>query len=326
MKYKTTDGLMRHLRNNGIRINGSKQKQQLINTGYYHGYKGYRFFKRSNKKLPFVAYEEIYATIQYDSKLKELIYAKIMFIETAIKNIALECILKTACSGNLQDFYTKAITSYANAPRYASLKERKKYQQNKLMLQDNIHRIIAKNYKKGNPIVTHFYDNIKYNSIPLWALFEILMLGDFGNLLSCLTFNTRDAITKEIGFNLSCDTNRELIYRYIFTLKDLRNAVAHNDIVFDARFNKSNPSKAMQSCIINDVGVPYINFETIGDYIILIAYYLKLLKVTKTEIKALIREFNKITSEYSKNVNSNVVKIVIHPDLTKRMQTLENFI
>ena len=29
--------------------------------------------------------------------------------------------------------------------------------------------------------------------------------------------------------------------------------------------------------------IPYINFKTIGDYIILICYYLKLLKVSKTE-------------------------------------------
>ena len=53
MSYKTTDGLMRHLRDNGISISGSKEKRQLINTGYFHGYKGYRFFKNattSNRK------------------------------------------------------------------------------------------------------------------------------------------------------------------------------------------------------------------------------------------------------------------------------------
>lgn len=41
--YKSTDALMRHLRNNGISISGTSQKQQPINTGYFHGYKGYRF-------------------------------------------------------------------------------------------------------------------------------------------------------------------------------------------------------------------------------------------------------------------------------------------
>lgn len=44
MGYKTTDGLMRHLRNTGISIVGSTQKRNLLNTGYFHGYKGYRFF------------------------------------------------------------------------------------------------------------------------------------------------------------------------------------------------------------------------------------------------------------------------------------------
>lgn len=54
MSYKTTDGLMRHLRTNGIAISGSTQKQQLINTGYYHGYKGYRLRKGEPKDHAFL--------------------------------------------------------------------------------------------------------------------------------------------------------------------------------------------------------------------------------------------------------------------------------
>lgn len=64
MGYKTTDGLMRHLRDNGIAISGSAQKRQLINTGYYHGYKGYRFFKTASQRI---TYKEVYATIEFDS-------------------------------------------------------------------------------------------------------------------------------------------------------------------------------------------------------------------------------------------------------------------
>ena len=53
------------------------------------GYKGYRFFISSNRKIPFTSYNEINATIQYDTKLKSLLYGKMMLIETALKNIAL---------------------------------------------------------------------------------------------------------------------------------------------------------------------------------------------------------------------------------------------
>ena len=104
----------------------------------------------------------------------------------------------------------------------------------------------------------------------------------------------------------------------------MRNAIAHNDVVYDTRFRKMDPSKPMKKCLILEIGLPYINFKTIGDYIILICYYLKLLKVTKTEIKIFIREFEKITKEYENSVNSGVSRITIHPDLTSRMAILKN--
>ena len=114
--YKSTDALMRHLRNNGISISGTSQKQQLINTGYFHGYKGYRFFVSSSNRLPFTSYNEINATIQYDTKLKSLLYGKMMFIETALKNIALNTIMTEINSSSVYNMYDKAISSYKNAP------------------------------------------------------------------------------------------------------------------------------------------------------------------------------------------------------------------
>ena len=112
MSYKTIDGLMRHLRDNGIAISGSSQKRQLRNTGYFHGYKGYRFFRNAQNRLPYVSYDEVYATIQYDSSLKALFYGKMMYIETAVKNIALESILVNAKSESIQDMYDRVVSGY----------------------------------------------------------------------------------------------------------------------------------------------------------------------------------------------------------------------
>lgn len=326
MTYKTTDGLMRHLRNNGIEISGSSQKRLLINTGYFHGYKGYRFFKNTVTKLPFKTYSEIYATIQYDSDLKSLLYSKIMFIETAVKNIALESILVNADSELIQDMYDKVISSYHKAPLNFTPEQKKKLQQNKLNLQNSIQANLANAYRKNNPKITHFYNNAGYSGVPVWALFEIMTMGDFGYLLSCLTYDVRDDISKKIGLNLSSDTNRQLIYQYIYTLKDLRNAIAHNSVVFDTRFRKIYPTPAMKQCLKNEIKLPYVNFKTIGDYIILICYYLKMLKLSKTEIKTFIRSFEKLTDNYKTSVNSAVAAIVIHPDLAARLNILKNYV
>ena len=87
-----------------------------------------------------------------------------------------------------------------------------------------------------------------------------------------------------------------------------------------------DPSRPMKQCLKLEMGLPYINFKTIGDYIILLCYYLKLLKVSKPEIKAFIREFETITKEYENSVNPSVSAITIHPDLCSRMTILKNCI
>ena len=106
----------------------------------------------------------------------------------------------------------------------------------------------------------------------------------------------------------------------------MRNAIAHNGVVFDTRFNNINITPAMESCLKNDVGLPYFNLKTIGDYIILISYYLKLLHVSKTEVKAFIHDFEKITAKYKKSVNPSIYTMVVHSDLQKRMTILKQFI
>ncbi len=249
-----------------------------------------------------------------------------MYIETALKNIALESILVNANSESIQDMFDRVVSSYHNAPATATTDQRRKLQQNKLNLQNSIQASLASAYRKNNPKITHFYNNAGYAEVPLWALFEIMTLGDFGYLLSCLTYDVRDDISKRLGLNTSTDTNRGLIYKYVYTLKDLRNAIAHNAVVFDTRFRNIDPTPAMKRCLIQDIGLPYVNFKTIGDYIILMSYYLHLLKVPKTKIKAFIREFEKITTEYRNSVNPGIASMVLHPDWPARMAALKNFL
>lgn len=322
--YKTTNSLMSHLRNSGVEINGGKEKRELINYGYYHGYKGYRFFNNKGK-LPFTTFKEIIATIEYDSKLKALLYGKIMLIETAIKNIALNSILIEIKSNSVNDMYNKVVSGYKDAKEYSE-KEATKLQKNKLDLQVRIQNELKFSYSKNNPKISHFYNNKEYNEVPLWAIFEILSMGDFGYLIQCLTKDMREKIAIDIGINLASDTNRELVYKYVYALKDLRNAIAHNHVIYDTRFKKMDPSTPMKKCLKEEFNLPYINFKTFGDYIILVCYFLKLIKVSKTEIKAFIREYEKLTAEYRELVSPDISSVTLHTDLESRMNILKNCI
>jgi len=79
----------------------------------------------------------------------------------------------------------------------------------------------------------------------------------------------------------------------------------------------------MCDCLVKDVGVPCVNFKTIGDYLILMCYYLKHLGVGKKELRSFVRSFEKLTNDYRASVSPAVSSIVIHPDLTSRLQILK---
>lgn len=87
------------------------------------------------------------ATIQYDSKLKNLLYGKMMFIETALKNIAQESILSYTRSESIQDMYDKAVGSCKNSPASFSNEQKKRAQQNKLNLEGTIQSNLTRAYK-----------------------------------------------------------------------------------------------------------------------------------------------------------------------------------
>ena len=107
---KTIYSLMRYLRNtHNIQIQGSTQKKKLKNIGYYHGFKGYRFIKNPNNSINYTDFNEIVALNKFDMDLKSLLYPKIMFLETALKNHVLNIILEESNSSSFFLIYEKIL-------------------------------------------------------------------------------------------------------------------------------------------------------------------------------------------------------------------------
>lgn len=119
-------------------------------------------------------------------------------------------------------------------------------------------------------MVQHFLHKDK--SVPIWAIFEVISLGEFGNFVSCIDSNIKHKISKLLNLNRACDSDGSLTENIIYIIKDLRNAIAHNDIVFDTHFKRSNPNSSIIAALNYDTGINNITFNTITDYLILIVF------------------------------------------------------
>ena len=240
---KTTDSLMRYLRDQkGIAINGSIQKRKLMNIGYYHGYKGYRYINKATNIIPYKSFDELTAVYEFDAQLKALFYPFVMQIETALKNYVLETVVGTVNSDSFVDVYSQLLDNYkmfsTSGKKFKNIEERKRAEdrykrelKRRLDLRNRIYKVQTDAFGNGNKIAEHYLN--KDVNLPIWAIFELLSLGEFGYFVSCLNYTCRQAVSAKIGIRKSDDTNGLMPQRLIYATKDLRNAIAHNDVIFD---------------------------------------------------------------------------------------------
>jgi abortive infection bacteriophage resistance protein len=331
---KSIDGLMRYLRDEKqININGSAQKRKLMNIGYYHGYKGYRYINKPQNKASYAEFAELMAVYEFDAQIKALFYPQVMFIETALKNYILEVMVTATNSDNFIEIYTKLLDNYkmfstagkkySTKKDYQNAEERhKKELKRRLDLRNRIYKVQTDAYSNGNKIASHYLS--KDLNLPIWAIFELLSLGEFGHFVSCLNLCCRAKISSKLGIKQSDDTNAMLPQRLIYAVKDLRNSIAHNDVIFDARFKTAGIDNQVSTAIAHETGVLGVSFSTITDYLVLTAYMLKLFKVSKTEIKRLISTFEVNVECLRTNVPTTVFAQIIHTDNNAKIAQLKN--
>lgn len=315
---KSINGLMKHLREkHNMQIEGSNDKTKLKNIGYYHGFKGYRYIKNPNNKIEFNSFSELMSIINFDNKIKSLLYSQVMYIETALKGRVLEIIIDEGKTNNFSKIYSNLMTDYKS---YKGSLYKNSYKR-RLETFNRIQNTIASKYISENNIVSYYLKNDK--TVPIWAIFEIITLGEFGNLVSTLDINIRKHISKDLNLNISYDSNGTLVQNIIFTIKDLRNAIAHNNVIFDTRFKERNISKTLSKVIEDETKVKKINFNNITDYIILVSYILKKLNKEKGEITDNIKNYLECVNILKKEIPNNIYDQII---FTSDKQKINEFL
>lgn len=268
-------------------------------------------------------------------KWLSLFYPTVMLIETAVKNYVLDILVALTNSENFVDTYNQLLDNYkmfsTKGKTYRNAYDRQKAEEKfkrelkrRLDLRNRIYKVQTDAYGNGNKIADHYFR--KDSNIPIWATFELLSLGEFGHFVSCLNQNCRADISKKLGIRPSDDSNSMMPQRLIYATKDFRNAIAHNDVVFDTRFRTGSIDKQVGNAISNATGVRGLTFETITDYLVLVIYQLKLLHISKTEMKHIISGFEDIVEKLRNSVPISIFNQIIHTDNNAKLTKLKNFV
>lgn len=313
--YKSLNSLMRHMRGvAGIRSRGANDKKVLARIGYFHGYKGFRYSGHPSKRLPYTDFAQLRAVVEFDTGLKSLFYPIIMRLEMTMKNLAMVQILEAAGSSSLPTIYARLMPG-----------TKKKCKTGKLEVIHANNGTLLKAYGRASPIVRHYYDS-PHENVPLWGLMEVITLGHFATFLEQLD----DRVLTEISHSWGISRNYgNLVPHLVFALTDLRNSVAHNGTVFDTRFSTGRIRRQVPEFLAREIGYQgsaRLKFDTITDYLMLIAYLANGLQVQKRDIAGMIRQYTSLTDELHNNVPVAIFDMIVHTDNRTKLRQLEQWV
>ena len=313
--------LMKYLRNvHHINVK-SNQTQALRNIGYYHGFKGYRFIREDTNRVKFTSLDEVIALNKYDMQLKAMLYPKVMFIENALKNYVIEALLADSKSENFDIIYNKSLTAYRTHQQGSDTY--KKEFTKRMNLKGKINSALVRDYKNRS-VVSHFFNNDM--SIPVWAIFETLTHGEFGTLYDCASKNVKKFVSKIMKLPTNLDSDGMNTQFFIFTIKDLRNAIAHNNVIFDTRFKTGKIDKRLINLLESEVGISNIDFKYMDAYIIAIIYFLIKMRETKTVCKQFLTSYQQQTEYLRNELPINIYSQVVGTQHRNNMSALKRFI
>lgn len=240
--FKTIDEQLNILKSRGICFdNDQEAKKYLLINNYYNVVNCYgRFLKDYSSPLDCYLnganFLEIVSIHQFDSQFKSSFLKSILCIENMFKSVL---------SYEFSKAYKSEINPYQIQTNY------KQDNLNKVVkLQADLGKIISKysNLPNDNSI-KHYLK--KHKNLPLWVLSDYMTFGQATTMYSLVSNNIRNCIAQDLGTIASTNQyqgNSQVIrlspknIDVIFgNFKDMRNLLAHDNMIFDEKFRTGFP-------------------------------------------------------------------------------------
>lgn len=109
----------------------------------------------------------------------------------------------------------------------------------RLDLRNRVYKVQTDAFTNGNRIADHYLK--REANLPIWAIFELLSLGEFGHFVSCLNIGCRAKISKKIGIRPSDDS--KMVY-----FRGLQKCVRFQGVRFFGFFIPSRANLGNQGC------------------------------------------------------------------------------
>ena len=109
--------------------------------------------------------------------------------------------------------------------------------------------------------------------------------------------------------------------------KELRNSVAHNNVIVDARFSVRNKPKGVTGEYLGrEFGLQKIKFDELVDYALTTVFFMGALQFPKTDQKQLITSLEKALAEYRAKLPPQIYDAMVGKSYPLKLKAARRFV
>ena len=112
----------------------------------------------------------------------------------------------------------------------------------------------------------------------------------------------------------------------MYTIKSLRNSVAHNNIIFDTRFKDRKISPVLKKWTEKETSIQNITLYSLIDYIIIVCCLLKRVDFSSSRAKQLVHAYKNQNQLLQNSVASAIYTQIIQQNVTQKIASLETYL
>lgn len=220
-------------------------KRYLLNNNYYcviNQYSKFFMSKKDTKDLydNNVSFENIKAVHQFDKTIKRIFLTSIIEVEHQFKSII---------SYRYTQYFKDDLSSYLKLENYEYSDDEEK-EVEKLIRK--IRNIIQDKENDNNQNSIKHYINTNSGVVPFWVLSNYLTMGHLIYLYKYLPTGIKDNVNKDLAYFVSDNKqdkltnyiNSNIIYLTIENIRQVRNIVAHNNMLLKYKCEYDTPYNA----------------------------------------------------------------------------------
>lgn len=327
-EFKNIDKQVKLLKERNIVIN-DKEKEQvkryLLNNNYYSVINQYSKFFISGKDAKDlydnnVSFGNIKAVHQFDKAIKRIFLTSIIEVEHQFKSII---------SYRYTEHFKNDLNSYLKLENYEYSNVDEMNEVRKLI--NKIDKIILDKQRDPNQNSIKHYINTNSGVVPFWVLSNYLTLGHLVYLYKYLPTRIKENVNKDLSYFVSDNKqdkrtnyiNSNTIYLTIENIRQVRNIVAHNNMLLKYKCEYDTPYNADIHQVYNIKNSD--NRQDVFNVFVSFQYFLD-----REQFNNIHNNFRQAINRLKKDINQNYFEDVINSigfiELDKRHLSIFQYI